>query len=109
MSAERNDWPRIRELFEAALLLPTEARTEFLTKACADDLALRERVQRLLDSHEHAGVFLEGDIVPASPGKSGLDLAGKKVGCTKCWRGWVPAVWAKCIGRAMHGCIGMSR
>jgi serine/threonine protein kinase len=49
-----------RELFTAALRRPDPAeRAAYLARACGADLALRERVERLLRLHDGAGNFLE--------------------------------------------------
>ncbi len=54
--------PNLREeaLFEKALSLPSqEAREAFLRGACGDDAELRQRVERLIASHERAGGFMK--------------------------------------------------
>ena len=43
-------WDRTKVLFGCALALAPEARPAFLDGACADDLALRDAVGRLLDA-----------------------------------------------------------
>ncbi|HSJ31518.1 MAG TPA: serine/threonine-protein kinase [Longimicrobiales bacterium] len=52
-------WHRIEELLDAALELPPDERVALLDRACADDPALREALERLLRAHERAGDFLE--------------------------------------------------
>ncbi|MCC6928158.1 MAG: serine/threonine protein kinase, partial [Gemmatimonadaceae bacterium] len=39
---------RIRELFDSALEMPTEARSDYLARACGDDRTLRAEVESLL-------------------------------------------------------------
>src|SRR5215510_11251039 len=56
MEAER--WQRIEQLYHSALTLPTEARAEFLSKACPDDEGLRGEVESLL-RHDERVDFLE--------------------------------------------------
>jgi serine/threonine protein kinase/Flp pilus assembly protein TadD len=52
--------PRANELFLEARELPTaDERREFLDRVCADDAALREDIQSLLDVDGRAGKFLE--------------------------------------------------
>jgi eukaryotic-like serine/threonine-protein kinase len=46
-------------LFSAALELPASQRAAYLDEACADDPALRLRLEALLRDHEAAGAFLE--------------------------------------------------
>src|SRR5690349_20424832 len=53
------EWPRVKELFEAARVLPADARPEFLAAACGGDDGLRHEVETLLVSHEGAASFLE--------------------------------------------------
>jgi predicted ATPase/serine/threonine protein kinase len=57
MDAER--WRRVDQLLQSALLLPPEAREEFLCRECAGDDALEREVKSLLDSHRNANDFLE--------------------------------------------------
>ena len=56
-------------LFSAALELPTSQRAAYLAEACADDPALRLRLEALLHDHEAAGAFLETPppVAQASP------------------------------------------
>src|ERR1019366_7170465 len=46
-------------LFSAALELPASQRAAYLDEACADDPALRQRLEALLRDHEAASAFLE--------------------------------------------------
>jgi Tfp pilus assembly protein PilF/serine/threonine protein kinase len=50
---------RAREIFVAAVKLAPEQWDAYLTEACSDDQALRDRVQNLLSAHKEAGSFLE--------------------------------------------------
>jgi len=54
------DWPRIEELFQAALALPKDERTAFLRQSCAGNEALRTEVESLLQGADSADGFLEG-------------------------------------------------
>src|SRR5256714_5080183 len=52
--------PSEEELFEAALQLETPGqRAAYLQQACGDDVALRQRVEALLQAHAQPGEFLE--------------------------------------------------
>jgi serine/threonine protein kinase/TolB-like protein len=80
-------WRRIEELLDAALELPPDERAPLLERACGDDLALREAVQRLLRAHERTGDFLESPAAdyaaPFLPDLSTLGsplVAGARVG-----------------------------
>jgi hypothetical protein len=46
-------------IFSAARRLAPRERAAYLDGACADDSALRQRVEELLDASEEAGVFLQ--------------------------------------------------
>ncbi len=48
-------------IFNAATALPTLERHAFLDRACAGDLALRSRVESLLQAHDAARDFMESD------------------------------------------------
>src|SRR5437870_3147956 len=55
-----NDENREEQIFQAALQFPTpEQRTAYVKGACGNDENLRQRVEALLKSHEHASGFLE--------------------------------------------------
>ncbi|HLM00771.1 MAG TPA: serine/threonine-protein kinase [Pyrinomonadaceae bacterium] len=57
MNIER--WQKIKSLFEAAQELDAKKREKFLETACDGDAELRREVEKLLDSLENAGSFLE--------------------------------------------------
>lgn len=54
-----DQWPRVKELFHAALERGPAERSAFLTDACGGDQALRAEIDRLLAAHEQAGTFIE--------------------------------------------------
>src|SRR4029453_8754529 len=47
-------WPRVREIFEAALALPPDIRRSYVAKACDGDELVSQEVELLLGSHERA-------------------------------------------------------
>jgi eukaryotic-like serine/threonine-protein kinase len=49
-----NDWPRVREIFEAAVSLPADVRRSYVAQSCGGDVSVRQQVELLLDSHERA-------------------------------------------------------
>jgi hypothetical protein len=54
-------------VFSVARQLPSGQRAAFLDEVCADDDALRQRVEELLRASEAAGAFLESPVaVPPS-------------------------------------------
>ena len=66
-AAERERFLRIDAIFDAALDLEPNDRADYVARACADDDALRGRVQLLLDAHARSSGFL---------GSPAIDLAG---------------------------------
>jgi serine/threonine protein kinase/Tol biopolymer transport system component len=81
MPSAPSDWSRMRELFDAALALPPEQRSEYLSAQCGQNHALREELQKLLDSHETAPSFLEqgaSDSFETVPGRDVLE--GRRLG-----------------------------
>jgi WD40 repeat protein/serine/threonine protein kinase len=63
-------------IFNAALELPASQRGAYLQEACADDPALRLRLEALLRDHEAAGAFLE----TPPPGAGGLPIEAEVPG-----------------------------
>ena len=47
-------WPRVRDIFEAALALPADVRPSYVAKACEGDELVSQEVELLLGSHERA-------------------------------------------------------
>src|SRR5437764_983881 len=81
MSSGPDDWPRIREVFEAAVALPADARAAYLWRTCGVDDALRREVEALLDSHDRAKSFLETPATPQSTHASRTaHLEGERIG-----------------------------
>src|SRR6185295_5678059 len=52
-------WSRVTALFEEALELDPDAREQLLTRAAESDAATAHEVRSLLETHLHAGSFLE--------------------------------------------------
>ena len=65
-----NDLPdREVAVFSAARRLPTRERAAYLDEACANNAALRQRVEQLLQASEEAGAFLQSPAaIPHGPG-----------------------------------------
>ena len=62
--------PRREEaIFDAVLALPPDQRPAYLEQACGQDTQLRQRIELLLRSHDHAGEFLE-PAPPAGPNRT---------------------------------------
>ncbi len=54
MPLAAEEWSRVRQIFEAALALPSSERSGYLAQACGSDGAVRREVDALLASSEHA-------------------------------------------------------
>ncbi len=76
----REDWRRVREIFEAALGQPGQQRETFVAEVCHDDPAIHEQVMGLLASHEHADTFLETPIARLLEDTPRTDLTGGTIG-----------------------------
>src|SRR5262245_44574849 len=61
MKQER--WRQIDELLDAALERDPKERAAFLDEACAGDEALRQEVEALLASDEHAESFIQTPVL----------------------------------------------
>ena len=79
-SVPREQWRRVRDAFDRALVLPVAQRRGFIAQACLGDEALHRQVANLLDAHERAGDFLETAYVPTVPGWPEQDLEGADFG-----------------------------
>jgi serine/threonine-protein kinase len=72
-------WPRVREIFEAALPLPPRERRACVAEACGADQGLAGRVEDLLAAHERANGILDGPA-PTAELMSTPHLVGKRIG-----------------------------
>ena len=61
---------RAKSIFERAIELDAEARGGYVEGACADDAALKERVERLLGEHDKQGDFLASRGADQATGRS---------------------------------------
>jgi eukaryotic-like serine/threonine-protein kinase len=75
-------WDRIKEIFEAALERPAEARASFIAAACHGDAEMRAELDDLLEGHARAGNFLAkpiGSLTPAQdPAPAGVPVFAPK-------------------------------
>lgn len=63
----------VETIFHTALEQPgQEERLAYLARACGEDTALRERVERLLAAHASSGDFLAAPAVPAPASREAL-------------------------------------
>src|SRR3954471_9126704 len=56
---------REEQIFDDVSALPTEERAARLKQSCGQDAQLLQRVERLLEAHAKAGVFLEPSLPPS--------------------------------------------
>ena len=59
MTFQPGDWPRVKEIFAAAVGRTGAERADYVTSACGADGPLRTQVEALLTSHDGASAFLE--------------------------------------------------
>ena len=58
-NANDAEWIRIKKLFNDALDKPASERSAFIAEAAGDNIALREKVELLIESHDEPDSFLE--------------------------------------------------
>src|SRR5262245_20232111 len=81
MTAERREnWKRIRDVFEAALAQPVERRRAFVAEEFRGDASIHDQVIALLASHEDAAAFLETPAVVLHDTVRPADLTGQQIG-----------------------------
>jgi serine/threonine protein kinase/Tol biopolymer transport system component len=59
MTDDEHRWPRVKEIFHAALECAPGERARFVRDACGEDVALTDEVESLLAAHADAGSFAE--------------------------------------------------
>lgn len=73
-----DDWPKIKAIFDEALLFPNDRRNSYLERACEDDPELRREVDTLLAAYAAAEGFMEkpfaGEIADMLPSSESNDL-----------------------------------
>ncbi len=79
MTAPAN-WPRVQDVFAAALAVPPEQRAAYVAGACAGDEQLRAQVEVLLESHDRAKSFLESSPLRAADRPAATPLEGQRIG-----------------------------
>src|SRR5258708_1320030 len=71
-------------IFTEAVDLPTRERAAYLERACEGDAKLREKVEALLQTHDHVGDFLEESpqkaTIEARAGTSTIEKPGDRIG-----------------------------
>ena len=80
MAFRPEDWPRAREVFEAAVALASTERPSYVARACEGNESLRAEVERLLASYDQAHRFLEAPAVARPAGIGTRRLEGRRLG-----------------------------
>jgi serine/threonine protein kinase len=85
MSADGESWSRMWDVFHGALERAPGQRKAYLSDACGQNAALRDRVEALLASHERAESFLEPPssddaLVPTAEQVPDDSTEGKRIG-----------------------------
>jgi eukaryotic-like serine/threonine-protein kinase len=75
-----DNWPKVKEIFEAALTRPAHERATFLDRECLDDQDLRNEVASLLRSYRDAESFMETPAVQSFAESFAGDHAKLSVG-----------------------------
>ncbi len=75
-------WKRLRELFDAALALPTSERSAFVARSCGDDSELRASLESLIEHSLDSGASFERAFAEAvEPAERvSADLSGRMLG-----------------------------
>jgi serine/threonine-protein kinase len=101
----RDDWGRIRQVFEAALAQPAERRSAFVAEACRGEDATYDQVVALLESHKNAATFLETPAINLRGSVRPADLTGQRIGPYHIASLIGRAAWATSTGLAIHASI----
>ncbi|HEX8076928.1 MAG TPA: serine/threonine-protein kinase, partial [Chthoniobacterales bacterium] len=64
---DRQRWPKVKELFQAALARPPEDRAAFIAEMGNGDEELSRETKRLLDAHEKMDAFIERPAFEVAP------------------------------------------
>ncbi len=80
MTLPRDEWPRVKAVFDAALALDGADRLAFVANACGGDAALRHQVETLLASHDRAATFLETPAIEVARAGARDEPVGRAAG-----------------------------
>ena len=80
MTLPREAWPRLKEAFEGARALASDARPAYLAEVCHGDEALRHEVELLLAHDHQATSFLETPAMPFDDSLVAKRLEGQCIG-----------------------------
>src|SRR6266536_2420102 len=74
-----DQWPRVKNIFHAAIERAPANRAAFVIEACGGDAAVRAEVERLIAAHDRAGSFIEQSPV-AGVERRQTSLTGRVIG-----------------------------
>jgi serine/threonine protein kinase len=83
------EWEQLKSVFQSAIDLPAADREAFLAQACVNNSELRRQVDRLIQSHDHAGLFMVSPALvdlamveseETSRFSAGEDRVGQRIG-----------------------------
>src|SRR5262245_21544486 len=80
MPLRPQDWRRVLEEFERALALPSAERAAHVASTLADDRALRDEVERMLEAHGKAAGFLSTPAALVDETSGAQTLEGQRIG-----------------------------
>jgi len=84
MAMSLEQWAQLKEMFRIAIEQEPQQRAAYLDQACADDSELREEIESLLASHDHAETFIEtpafADSVKAITETDVEQIEGRRIG-----------------------------
>jgi eukaryotic-like serine/threonine-protein kinase len=73
-------WLHVKEIFQAAVDLPTAEREAYLTGACEGDPSLRAEIESLIEAHKEPGSFLDAPALDLAEEPAAGALSGKSLG-----------------------------
>jgi serine/threonine-protein kinase len=79
-------WDQVKELFTLALERHAGERSDFLRRACGDDVSLRNEIESLLSSFDGAPNFLEDSPAANLLSAQSCAMAGKRIGAYRILR-----------------------
>src|SRR5688572_18567660 len=74
-----DQWPRVKEIFHAAIERAPVSRAVFVIEACGGDALLRAEVERLVAAHDRAANFIEQSPVAGAHARQ-VSLTGRVIG-----------------------------
>jgi eukaryotic-like serine/threonine-protein kinase len=80
------NWDQVKELFTSALERDAAERSDFLRRACGEDVSLRNEIESLLSSFDGDPNFLEDSPTASLLSAQSRAMAGKRIGAYRILR-----------------------